>query len=153
MKKKNKPWYSSRFWVFVAFLIVLFSLIGYAFPYIVNFFCKDFEIYETGIPLETSSWCWMFVVISYTGCSQFENIMLTRRLPQGDYELGDLGKLRKINVASIILYFIAVMLNIIFKTNIGLEGYLMSCLSGIGMYVGGNKVIKGVGNTTTMEEK
>lgn len=147
---KTKFYYSSRFWIYLyAFVVLTIMSIQFIFGllkndniYFLNKTINNFINDNLNLPMETLSWCWTAIVSIYCGSDRIVDIAKTTKLSVGQTSLGDLSKLRKIIMLSLLLFIIAVCFNLFTDKDYTLSAYASAFGMTIISYAVGNKAVK-----------
>lgn len=150
--EKKKPWYSARFWVWSFFVFQVFAVIATVIPAILAKFGIEFDASSVPFDTEMIGWFWMAIITGYTGSQAIEHIYISRNLEIGEYDFGDLTKIRRMIFGTYVLLGCIYLVNIIFKADLGTSSYIASVGAATLAYVVGIKAVKTAGETTTIEE-
>lgn len=148
----KKPWYSARFWVWAFFMFQIFAVILSVAPAVFETFGLKLEAYSVPFDTEMIGWFWMAIITGYTGSQAIEHIYISRNLEIGEYDFGDLGKIRRMIFGTYVLLFFIYLVNILFHAELGTSSYIASVGAATLAYTVGIKAVKTAGEITTIKE-
>ena len=174
MKKKShkKPiWYATSFWVhgYIYFYIVMTVLavlprLLAPILYWTTGAVPTWVPEQVTIPLEVFSWGLLIITSAYAGLDRASFAVKSTMTEVGTSDMGDPKKLRKVIVWLFLIFVESYALNFVFGkpfdyppdapissfpgANIPLTEVASALVSAITIYVGGNKAIRLVANTT-----
>lgn len=150
MERKQHIWYESRFWVLLyAFITLLMMCLQFALGMIENYqitfrniALNNFVNGLIELPMLVMSYGWTCLVALYCGSDRVVDIMKTTKLTMGNMSMGDLPKLRKIIIVSLILLLVAIGFNFLTDKDYQLSAFAAAFALGVISYVTGNKLVK-----------
>lgn len=150
MEKKQHIWYESRFWVVLyafttLFIMCLQFILGILENHQVvfkNIALNSFVNGALDLPMFVMSYGWTCLVAIYCGSDRVVDIMKTTKLTIGNTSMGDLPKLRRIIVISLMLFLVAIGFNFITNKDYQLSAFAAAFAMAIISYVVGNKLVK-----------
>lgn len=149
MSKEKKPFYLYiRFWVMLYALVVALFITSQLIAgllvvhnvdvlWINNNFVKSMEI-----TLETAAWFWTALVSAYCMSDKYLDIRKTMNLTAGQMSVGDMAKLRKIIIISLLLSIYSVGCTLLVDLNFQMEAFFSSFGLAIIFYSSGHKLVE-----------
>ena len=148
MSKTNKKpiWYSGRFWVTLFMVVVSSLLVVQALPlFMTEFYGQKFND-DFKLPLDVISWSYMALISLYVGTDRLEKIISTKEIPYGEVFMGDMKKLRRIIVISLLIFLESLVFSRMLNADFGMTGFFSAFASSVILYVSGNNGIQTMGN-------
>lgn len=148
-EKKKKPFYFySRFWVLLYAQVVLLLMtiqltvallvrLGVDIVWINNNISNVVEN-----TLETAAWFWTAIVSLFCGFDKFVDIKNTMNLASGQMSNGDMAKIRKIIIISLILSIYSIVCSFVVDLNFQVVAFFSSFGMSTVIYTSGNKIVK-----------
>lgn len=150
-KLKNCFKFTGRSAVWLTLVVVLFLMTTEAAPSISNHFLKT-TLFKGNIPMEIVSWFWCAILGSYCCGFQFFQILESRQMPEGNFTLGDVERLKKLMIAALIAAIYGTCLNMFFGVDIGLEGLITAYFVDVLCFVIGRRAIESQKYVTVPDE-
>lgn len=144
MRDKSPIYYSSRFWAFLYAGILMAILTLQLVLGLIDKGVLPKGVINTNLslPMGFATWIWTFIISLFCGFDRLVDIKNTQQLSAGQVSIGDLDKLRKLIVVSILLFLYALACNSLVDKDFQLEALLSAVGSSIIIYISGNKLVK-----------
>lgn len=92
--------------------------------------------------LETAAWFWTAIVTLFCGFDKLVDIKKTMNLTSGQMSNGDMAKIRKIIIVSLILSLYAILCSFVVDLNFQVVAFFSSFGTSTVIYTSGNKIVK-----------
>lgn len=92
--------------------------------------------------LETAAWFWTAIVTLFCGFDKLVDIKKTMNLTSGQMSNGDMAKIRKIIIISLILSLYAILCSFVVDLNFQVVAFFSSFGTSTVIYTSGNKIVK-----------
>lgn len=158
---KEKIYYRSSFWIVLyaavaALMMCMQFTLGLLDKHDIVFQNKTLNDFVNGnlsLPITVISYGWTLILGVYCVCDRSVDILKTSKLQIGHVSMGDLAKLRKMILISLILLIVALVFSFLVDKDFDLSAWATAFVMAVLSLTTGNKLVKASSYFGTHDDK